>query len=416
MSVKRKVWICCMACMIGCFSVSAQQRIEPADLPILAWYGIPAHEATVERFEELRDAGFTLNFRSFPSADAVAKGLDAAGKAGIKLIIGCPELEKEPEKTVRRFMNHSALAGYFLRDEPRSNEFAELGEWARRIQAVDNEHFCYLNLFPTGPKEHLDQLGVKSYREYVSRFDEQVPLPFLTFDHYPITRDGLKAEWYENLEEFSDEARKAGKPFWAFALATSHGPYPVPTPAMLRLQVYSDLAYGAQGIQYFTYWTPQGDSFWDYQFGPSGLDGKRTVAYDRVRAMNQELKALSGIFVGAKVISVRHTGDRIPRGTKRLTALPEPVKGYQFRPTTAAKSFDYAEVCEAKHREALELLFSEADRVSYSSLIGRLQSSYAAIGHSFGINKAKQLKVFLENKRMIVKEDKFYRYNPEFHY
>ena len=416
MSVKRKVWIGCMACMIGCFPVSAQPRIEPADLPILAWYGIPAHEATVERFEELRDAGFTLNFRSFPSADAVAKGLDAAEKAGIKLIIGCPELEKEPEKTVRRFMNHSALTGYFLRDEPRSNEFAELGEWARRIQAVDNEHFCYLNLFPTGPKEHLDQLGVKSYREYVSRFDEQVPLPFLTFDHYPITRDGLKAEWYENLEEFSDEARKAGKPFWAFALATSHGPYPVPTPAMLRLQVYSDLAYGAQGIQYFTYWTPQGDSFWDYRFGPIGLDGKRTVAYDRVRAMNQELKALSGIFVGAKVISVRHTGDRIPRGTKRLTALPEPVKDYQFRPTTAAKSFDYAEVCEAKHREALELLFSEADRVSYSSLIGRLQSSYASIGHSFGINKAKQLKVFLENKRMIVKEDKFYRYNPEFHY
>ena len=171
MSVKRKVWIVCMACMIGCFPVSAQSRIEPADLPILAWYGIPAHEATVERFEELRDAGFTLNFRSFPSADAVAKGLDAAEKAGIKLIIGCPELEKEPEKTVRRFMNHSALAGYFLRDEPRSNEFAELGrQWARRIQAVDNERFCYLNLFPTGPKEHLDQLGVKSY--------QRVCLPF----------------------------------------------------------------------------------------------------------------------------------------------------------------------------------------------------------------------------------------------
>ena len=97
-------------------------------------------------------------------------------------------------------------------------------------------------------------------------------------------------------------------------------------------------------------------------------------------------------------------------------ALPEQVEDYQLRQTTAAKSFDYAEVCEAKHREALELLFSKADRVSYSSLIGRLQSSYASIGHSFGINKAKQLKVFLENKRMIVKEDKFYRYNPDFHY
>ena len=67
-------------------------------------------------------------------------------------------------------------------------------------------------------------------------------------------------------------------------------------------------------------------------------------------------------------------------------ALPELVENYQPRQSGAAKSFDYAEVCEAKHREALELLFLEVDRVSYSSLIGKLQSSYAAIGHSFGTN------------------------------
>lgn len=97
-------------------------------------------------------------------------------------------------------------------------------------------------------------------------------------------------------------------------------------------------------------------------------------------------------------------------------ALPELVEGYQPRQAGVAKGFDYAEVSEAKHREALQLLFSEADRVSYASLIGKLQNSYAAIGHSFGINKAKQLKVFLENKRMIVKEEKFYCYNPDFHY
>jgi len=168
MSVKRKVWIGCMACMIGCFPVSAQPRIEPADLPILAWHGIPAHEATVERFEELRDAGFTLNFRSFPSADAVAKGLDAAEKAGIKLIIGCPELEKEPEKTVRRFMNHSALAGYFLRDEPRSNEFAELGEWARRTTALEVPAGQYLSMeLQDGTKVWLNSA---SSVEYVAPF------------------------------------------------------------------------------------------------------------------------------------------------------------------------------------------------------------------------------------------------------
>lgn len=97
-------------------------------------------------------------------------------------------------------------------------------------------------------------------------------------------------------------------------------------------------------------------------------------------------------------------------------ALPEHVEDYQPRQSGAAKGFDYTEVSEIKHREALGVLFAEADQVSYTSLITKLQSSYGQVGYSFGVNKAKQLKVFLENKRMIVKEDKFYRFNPDFHY
>lgn len=97
-------------------------------------------------------------------------------------------------------------------------------------------------------------------------------------------------------------------------------------------------------------------------------------------------------------------------------ALPEPVEDYQPRQPGTAKGFDHAEVTETKHREALELLFSKLAQVSYSSLIAKLQSSYTAVGYSFGINKAKKLKTFLENKRMILKEDKSYRYNPDFVY
>lgn len=295
-------------------------------MPILAWYGIPATESTVARFEEQRAAGFTHNFSIFYHAEEVAKALDAAQKVGIKLIITCNELKTDPEATVKRFMNHPALAGYFLRDEPLCSDFAELGAWAKRIQAVDNKHFCYLNLFPTGTKEHFQALGVQNYREYITRFDKEVPLEFLSFDHYPVTNTGLKEEWYENLEDISIEAAKAGKNFWAFAMATKHWMYPSPTLAMLRLQMYSNLAYGAQGLQYFTYWTPVDNPQFDFREGPIGLDGKRTVIYDRVKTMNEELHNLSGIFAGAKVLSVRHTGPQIPRSTKRLTTLPQPVK------------------------------------------------------------------------------------------
>lgn len=305
----------------------AQDKLNlSAQMPIIAWYGIRANEATVERFKELKEAGFTINFSEYSTMEEVETALDAANKVGIQLIIACPELRKEPEKTVRRFMKHPAVAGYFLRDEPVVADFAALAAWAKRIQAVDNSKFCYLNLFPTGGEEHLKFLGVQNYREYVSRFNKEVPLPFLSFDHYPVLGDNvLKAEWYENLEEFSDESAKVGKDFWAFALATKHGPYPIPTQASLRLQLYSDLVYGAQGLQYFTYWTPAGDSFYDYQHGPIGLDGKRTEIYDLVKEMNAEIKSIAGIFLGAKILSVRHTGSVIPRGTKRLTNLPEKV-------------------------------------------------------------------------------------------
>lgn len=304
-----------------------KQYNRSGEIPIIAWYGVRASEATVERFKELKEAGFTINFSEYPDQETVASALDAALKAGVQLIIACPELKSEPEKTVRRFMNHPAVAGYFLRDEPTARDFAELGAWAKRIQSVDNKKFCYLNLFPTGGAEHIKALGVDSYREYVARFNSEVPMPFLSFDHYPVIGDNiLKDEWYENLEEFSDEAQKAGKDFWAFTLTTKHGPYPVPTLASLRLQLYSDLVYGAQGLQYFTYWTPAGDSFFDYQHGPIGLDGKRTEVYDLVKLMNAEIKSIAGIFAGAKIGSIRHTGTSIPRGTKRLTTLPEQVK------------------------------------------------------------------------------------------
>lgn len=321
-------------CIAGCCEKQTQPtqattpKIESTgELPILAWHSIPADSTTLERFLEMKDIGINTHFSGYPDADAMERALDLAEQAGIKIIISCPELSEEPEKTVTRFMNHPALAGYFLRDEPNTEAFPELAAWAKRIRATDDNHFCYLNLLPTYAP--LDMLKAESYRDYVHRFDQEVPLQLLSFDHYPIVGDHYRPDWYENLEIFSDEARKAGKPFWAFALATAHDPYPIPDLSHLRLQMYSNLAYGAQGLQYFTYWTPGKNPNWNFHHGPIGLDGKRTDVYDKIKTLNTELQALSGVFMGAEVISVRHTGDSIPQGTVALTELPEQVKALE---------------------------------------------------------------------------------------
>lgn len=98
-------------------------------------------------------------------------------------------------------------------------------------------------------------------------------------------------------------------------------------------------------------------------------------------------------------------------------SLPEQVENYQPQPSTKRKAFDYKEVSEEKHREALETVFSIGDALSYGSLIDRLRSSYSAVGCECGIGKTKKLKQFLANKRMVIQgEDKLYRYNRDFYY
>jgi hypothetical protein len=89
----------------------------------------------------------------------------------------------------------------------------------------------------------------------------------------------------------------------------------VATTAHLRVQVYSILAYGARAVQYFTYWTPKADT-WNFHDGPLTHEGKRTAVYDRVKEVNREVQALRGVFLGAEVQSVGHTGQRLPAGTR----------------------------------------------------------------------------------------------------
>jgi hypothetical protein len=68
------------------------------------------------------------------------------------------------------------------------------------------------------------------------------------------------------------------------------------------------------------------DTQWDFHNGPITADGKRTEVYDRIREVNREIKKLSKVFLGARVLSVTHTGNTIPAGTKPLAQLPDPIK------------------------------------------------------------------------------------------
>jgi len=313
---------------------------DTTKLPILAWAGVPPEEASIARYQEMKNAGLTISLTRSTSIDSMAMMLDMAEQAGVRLIVRCPELQTDPENTVKRFMHHPATAGYYLKDEPSAKMFEELGKWASRIQAVDSQHYCYLNLFPNYAVPQ--QLGTDTYQQYVNDYIKNVQVPFISFDHYPVIETKgirtLRKEWYENLEIVAAASAKVNKPFWAFALSVAHGFYPIPTLAELRLQVFSNLAYGAQGIQYFTYWTPKNKSQYAYHHGPIDDNKKKTDVYEMLRILNREIQNLSPVFLSSKVISVEHTGKEIPSGTHRLTHLPAGIQKLRMKGSGAIVS------------------------------------------------------------------------------
>ena len=307
--------------------------LPEAEIPILAWYSIPAAYASAETYQELKDCGFTLSFSHLASQADILNALDLAEQAGIKLIV--PYDDNNAQSFLAAVKDKPALYGYSLCDEPKTKQLDSLATLVEHIRATDNGHAIYFNLFPNYVDE--ETLG-STYEEYVKQSIKKVKSNQVSFDFYPIRETGIVPSWWQNLELVKKESQTAGMPFWAFALSTSHNPYPVPTMAHLRLQMYMNLAYGAQGLQYFTYWCPTPGT-WDFHDAPIAEDGSRTEVYDLVKAMNQELQARAGVFMGATVTGVYQTGNHQPDGTYALTGYNPPLSRLSINDGEATVSF-----------------------------------------------------------------------------
>lgn len=294
--------------------------------PILGWEGISNKHLTIERVREVKNAGLTLSLSGFTNVDSVQKALNLAQALGIKIFIWCPELKTQTEKTVIRFKDHPANAGYFLQDEPSTTYSPSLKKLVEKIESFDNTRFCYINLLPNyhSNKDYV----AENYEEYIKHFVENIPLKILSFDFYPIVNNYyLRPSWYNNLEIIKNESEKEGIPFWAFALTSSHWEYPIPTLEHLRLQVYSNLAYGAKGIQYFTFWIPDKDY---YTSAPIDKNGNKTNVYYLLQQMNKEIHRFAYIFQTSNVNRVSHYGD-IPEGTTQFSNAPYFMRSIDIR-------------------------------------------------------------------------------------
>lgn len=306
--------LCAAAAVCGCGNDSPQETI-----PIITWAGIPSAKSA-DAFPVLKESGVDWHLGLYSNISQAAEALDAAEACGVGVIAGFPEIKSDTEASVMALKEHPALVAWHIKDEPETWDLDWIAELTGKIASFDAGHPSYVNLYPNWA------WGGDKYAENIELFASKVDVPFYSFDQYPVTEaeDGtivVRPTWYRNLEEFSAMAKRHGRPFWAFALALSHhlgapSPeafYPVPTLGHLRLQVFSDLLYGAQAIQYFT-----AEGLYDYR------KSEKTEVFDIIKQVNSEIKAYSPVFLGCEVEGVWHTGASIPDATVRLTKMPDP--------------------------------------------------------------------------------------------
>lgn len=365
------LWCCAGICALGGLafcSNPAGKGISLSDMSgkqidIIGWHGIHANSAPAIH-QDMADAGFTINLAfdldwGWDLQSVFANGterffqsLDATATVRMKAFVSDGVFNYLSAAEIARMKAHPGFYGYFIGDEPRyAGEFPDLTARVEKVQAIDREHPCYINLAPclycatATPNSWAPELSCgPAFPEpspcirFVQQFIRDVPVPMHSFDMYPIwmnthtMKRELQPRWYYTLEVMSSEARKSGRPLWAFALSTAHKnfdfPYPLPTRNDIRLQVYSNLAYGAQCIQYFTYADVR-TTGWQ---APTGPNGEKWDTYYFLQEVNAEIKALSPVFLNATVKWVRHTGE-IPVGCTELdkSTLPPLFRSLDIR-------------------------------------------------------------------------------------
>ena len=292
--------------------------VKPEDFAILPWNVVSGSDQV---YEQIKACGFNL-------AGFVPPGeLDRVSRAGLKAIVFDPsthvsdyeaalddgEIERRVKALVRQVGGYPSVFGYYLRDEPGSTLFQGLSRWKAAYKTAAPQALAYINLFPNYASQA--QMGAGNYDAYIETYIETVHPDVICYDHYAMMDDGsIRDGYFQNLETVRSASQRHDLPFWNIVLGNAHFHYAEPSPATLRFQLYTSLAYGARGISYFTYFAP---STGNYRLAPIDQFGHQTPTWDMLRNVNLQIQNLGPAYVTLKNKHVFHHPE-IPPGSAGL--------------------------------------------------------------------------------------------------
>lgn len=279
---------------------------------------------TIEQYRLYREAGFTTVLDYPWEGDKYQKTLELAQQVGgLDVIFSIDQmfLTHKPEpfvpyeriaKFIQEVKQNKVVLGYNLFDEPQERQVALLVAAGKYVRSLDPERLTWISFFL-----HNDRLARKLLTQFVPSV--------ISAPHYPYRgKDDHLEEFYQILETYREIALQNKVPLWLYVQSASW-PWPQnrdddrrpPNAAEIRMQVYSDLAYGAKGIWYFTYATPGHTK----QFTSVILDTEDRVkpGYAGIKTINAEILALAPHLMTLTSVEVMHVNPNF-KGVKPFAA------------------------------------------------------------------------------------------------
>jgi len=267
------------------------------------WNG-PEVDDLATRAAGLAAAG--LNTVRWPLAD-----LDALRGYGLRALV-----DGATPDDAARLRGDDLVWGYHVIDEPDTDDLPEAARQVEAFHRADAGHPAYVNLFARAGDHIADYLRL-------------VRPQFLSYDFYQWWYGPYQKWWegstgyFSRLEQHREAALGAGIPLlnWVEVVANRHdsryqnAPEPSDSHPKVRQSLYTGLAYGLKGVQWF-----HGGLL--YEKGTTELN----ECGRHIAALNGELAVLGPVLLGLQSRGVYHTAP-LPRGTREAPGqhwvLPE---------------------------------------------------------------------------------------------
>ncbi|MCH5229162.1 MAG: beta-galactosidase [Muribaculaceae bacterium] len=301
----------------------------PGEISIVASTPIPADQKpSREAFETLIDCGFNMGMET-NSFFYFKNIFEILGDLKFKYLINNPDLLNDNRvKFIDQFSRNKHFAGWKVSDEPRYDGLDNLAKQFKALHTADPKALIYMNLIGSNIKVFTG--NSKNFSEYIQLIQKKFMPGIWSYDLYPFLEKNGKVSaslptFYSDLEIFKNISQKTSRPFWTYVqtMAYKAGTLkrPATTEAYLRFAVFTSLAYGAQGIVYWTYGQRASNKNETYYSALVNLKGEKYPAWSIAKKVNGEIKKFNNVFYNCKVKQVKHTGNVIYDGTTKLTGV-----------------------------------------------------------------------------------------------